>query len=166
MIALTVMGLFFLATAALGQEVCPEDGKIEAQGEELDDIVLEEGTEVCIKGGTDVVYVVADGESTLFALLGNGHSVSHYTVVKDAPPTTTTTRPDETTTTTRVEETTTTTGDTSTTSTTAPVTTTTTVDPPEPPVELPYTGAPSVLLAALGLTCLVAGGAAVRFVKD
>ena len=181
-VILTVLGLLFafapVTALANGGDTCPEDGKVEAVGDELNDIVLDAGTEVCIKGGTKRVTVTADGVSTLQELLDNRNennvlrSVSHYTVI-ELPPTTTTTVPEETTTTisettttvpettTTVAETTTTVGETTTTvaetTTTVGETTTTAPEDPEEP-ELPFTGPEDGFgLFGLGLALLVSG---------
>ena len=103
---------------------CPDHSsedvvKIEAEEDgELDDIVLEAGTVFCVKGSTDQSGILeADGETTLFDYLDNGHSVSYvviYEVPEDEEPpnetttTTTTTQPPPTTTTTQSPTTTTT----------------------------------------------------------
>lgn len=90
-----------LGAGAVAAETCPEQGKVE--GGNLNGIVLEAGTLVCIKGADTLVEVVADGTSTLQQLLGatnqNGQlqDVSHYTVLSQ--PTTTTTTTSTTTTT-------------------------------------------------------------------
>lgn len=143
---LTILGMlalivFVMTGTAQGADVCPEEGKVESQVDgDLDDIVLDAGTLVCIKAGQDLVEVVADGESTLAELIDNGHNVSHYTVLDETTTTTTvevtttqsdeepttTTLPDETTTTTMEDTTTTTVEDTTT--TTVEDTTTTTVE--------------------------------------
>lgn len=179
---LTALGLLCLvalpAYGGNGQEVCPEEGKVESVIDgDLDGIVLEDGTQVCIKGSTDVVYVTADGVSTLFELLGNGHNVSHYTVLETPETTTTTTVPEETTTTAPSETTTTTVVETTTTTapevtTTVPEETTTTVTettitspPTDPPTELPYTGPEDVWLAGLGAALLAGGGALVLWAR-
>ncbi|KKL19709.1 hypothetical protein LCGC14_2462790, partial [marine sediment metagenome] len=139
------------ATALAQQEVCPPDGKVESQVPgDLDDIVLPDGTVVCIKASNELVTVTADGVKTLFELINNGHAVSHYTIISTPTTTTTTTDPD-TTTTTMAPETTTTVPETTTTdpATTVPTTT---------PTELPDTGinASSWIVAALVL--LMSGG--------
>lgn len=62
---------------------CPDHnghpGKVE--GGDLNDIVLAAGTEFCVKGATDATGVLlADGETTLYEYLNNGHDVSYYVV--------------------------------------------------------------------------------------
>jgi hypothetical protein len=100
---------------------CPEAGKVEANAENqeaINDLVLDAGTHVCIKGAQKTALVTADGESTLMELLDsrnandNLQDVSHYSVIEND--TTTTTQPDddETTTTTEQESTTTEQGET------------------------------------------------------
>lgn len=138
-VALMVIGLlllgFMAAQPAEGkQDVCPEEGKVESVVDgDLDNIVLDAGTLVCIKGSTTMVVVTADGESTLRELLGIDQNVSHYT--EESWNTTTTTTPSTSTTvpsstTTIPEETTTTLG--SETTTTSGGSTTST-----PPTTLP-----------------------------
>ena len=184
---LTTVGLLLVMTpglAAAKQEVCPEEGKVESVTDgDIDNIVLDAGTLVCIKAGTLVVTVEADGQATLAELIGNGKNVSHYTVIQEPPSTTTTTVPEETTTTvetssTTVPETTTTVPEETTTTvpqetttseavtTTAPSQTTTTVPTVTEQPELPYTGPEDIWLAGLGLALLAGGGALVRSAKD
>lgn len=72
-------------------EHCPDGGtKIESQVDgDLDNIVLTAGTSFCVKGSTDATGIlVADGETSLFDYLGNGHNVSYYVVYEtpSAPP--------------------------------------------------------------------------------
>lgn len=118
-LSLIVTVLMLIAAVALGTSngnVCPEQGKVESQSDgDLDDIVLDAGTEVCIFGANVQVNVTADGEATLRELLGLNKNVSHYTITKP-PSTTTTTTEQETTTTTIAETTTTTVAETTTTS--------------------------------------------------
>lgn len=133
-------------TALAGQEVCPNDGKVESVVDgDIDGIVLPAGTEVCIKAGTLVVYVTADGVQTLVELIGNGKNISHYTII--TVPTTTTTVPETTTT---QPETTTTIPETT---TTEPGTTVPTTTPPE----LPDTGINAGELVAMALVLLLSG---------
>lgn len=176
-VGLVVVG-FGLVAAGTAAEVCLEEGKVESQVDgDLDDIVLEEGTLVCIKAGNDMVTVEADGESTLAELIDNGHNVSHYTVLEETTTTTTlveettTTQSDEEPTTTLVDETTTTAGDTTTTvdettttqgSTTSTGATTTTTDPGEAPEELPFTGISATLLWGIGVALISTGMFLVR----
>jgi len=185
------MGIMLIASPALagGQEVCPNQGKVESVVPgDLDDIVLDAGTMVCIKAGTTVVHVVADGVQTLAELIGNGKNISHYTI-DDWPTTTTTTSPTTTTTvpevttttvpettttvpetTTTVPETTTTTVAETTTTTTGSATTsvpeavTTTVAGPETtvPSELPHTGINTSVWVASALGLLLSGGLLLR----
>lgn len=172
------------ASTANAAEVCPEEGKVESIVDgDLDGIVLDAGTEVCIKGGQTLVTVTADGTSTLAELLGTGQNVSHYTILEVPPSTTTTTTSIPETTTTTVTETTTTeppsestttsptseTTQPSTTTTEAPSTTSssptpTTTETSEPttttptrPV-LPYTGAESLVGLSLLAAALLGGG--------
>jgi LPXTG-motif cell wall-anchored protein len=178
MVAFSVLVLANSADAAkpedAGQpaQVCPEEGKVESQVDgDLDDIVLDEGTPVCIFGAATQVNVVADGESTLRELLGLDRNVSHYT--PGVPPSTTTT----------TQPTTTTSQPTTTTSTTEPVTPTTEVStttstpeassttivaessttmpekslPSTPVEELPYTGAGMGVAALLGAILSISG---------
>ncbi len=166
---LLFMGIMLMpATALAGQEVCPNEGKVESVVDgDLDGIVLPAGTEVCIKAGTTVVYVVADGVQTLVELIGNGKNISHYTIICTTTrcgPTTTTTVP-ETTTTTVPPTTTTTIPETTTTvpatTTTVPETTTTvpgTTVPTTTPSELPDTGINAGALVAMGVVLLMSGG--------
>lgn len=66
--------------------VCPDpfETKVEAEIDgELNDIVPSEGTEFCVKGSTELVNGVGDGETNLFDFLGNGHDVSHYVYYTD-----------------------------------------------------------------------------------
>ena len=172
-VAFLLMGVAANAET-LDSDVCPELNKVESQVDgDLDGIILEAGTLVCIKGGQTKVTVTADGESTLAELLGTGQNVSHYSIIEypdettttttEVPPSTTTTTEATTTTTpttttqpTPTTTSTTTPSDTSTTSTVPPSSTTTT----PPPVcdenhptwdaatglcELPYTGFDDVL---------------------
>ncbi len=181
---LLFMGIMLMpATALAGQEVCPNEGKVESVVDgDLDGIVLAAGTLVCIKAGTTVVYVTADGEQTLAELIGNNKNVSHYTVISTPPTTTTTTVPPTTTTvpptTTTVPRTTTTVPETTTTvpetTTTDPVTTTTdpvttTTDPETVvttvPSELPKTGVNASALILTGLV-LMSGGLLLLGVKN
>lgn len=133
---------------------CPDGGTKVESGSAGNDLVLDEGTRVCVKAGspqsndsghgnTDIV--VADGESTLQEILFDngikdgsgeqGRDVSYYvtyppvTTTTTEPPTTTTTQPPTTTTT---EPPTTTTTEPPTTTTTEPPTTTTTAPAPAP----------------------------------
>jgi hypothetical protein len=157
------------------EQVCPEEGKVESEVDgDLDEIILEAGTEVCIKGGQTLVNVTADGESTLAELLGTGQNVSHYTI--GGTPSTTTTLPETTTTveestTTSEAQTTTTTEPSSTTSTSTPESTTSTVivtstlpslSPSQSsPDELPFTGL-NTAWGALGLALAASGAFLVR----
>ncbi len=174
------MGIMLIASPpalAGGQEVCPSEGKVESVVDgDLDGIVLDAGTQVCIKAGTTVVYVEADGVQTLAELIGNGKNVSHYTIISVPETTTTTTAPEVTTTTvpevttTTVPETTTTTVPETTTTTTpsatttVPETTTTTVPDPGTtvPSELPNTGANTNVWLATALGLLLSGGLLLR----
>lgn len=74
--------LFAYANAAQAKtEHCPSGGvKVESVVDgDLDLIVPSAGTLVCVKGSTDATgIVVADGETTLVDILGNGHNVSYY----------------------------------------------------------------------------------------
>jgi hypothetical protein len=84
----SLMGLTTAAQATT--EHCPAGGtKVEANGGTQDDInglVLAAGTQVCVKGSTDATGIItADGTSTLFELLGNGHDVSYYVVYESTP---------------------------------------------------------------------------------
>lgn len=129
-IVLVTIGILIAAAAALGQatEHCPDhqghEGKIESG--DLNGVVLDAGTEFCVKGATDATgKLVADGETDLSAYLGNGHDVSYY-VVYGAITTTSTTQP-------------------STTTTTSPSTTSSTIvieDEHENPVQTPVAEAP------------------------
>lgn len=192
---LTVLGLTLMVSAtALAdhgvlteQGNCPIEGKVDVDSEQqaaVNGLVLDEGTQVCIKAGNnDGILITADGETTLQEYLfaagiiagqsGQGKDVSHYTVlhvpttVPDDEETTTTTEAEETTTTTEAEEeeTTTTTivEEEETTTTTIQETTTTEAPVPlVPATELPFTGPPNLLLAGLGLGLLTAGGLLVR----
>jgi hypothetical protein len=87
-----VMALVMMPIIALAdhgdptpQGNCPEQGKVESQVDgDLDDIVLDAGTHVCIKAGAGgAVFVTADGEATLRTLLGLNKNVSHYTVIEE-----------------------------------------------------------------------------------
>lgn len=178
----TVALLLALAIPALAdhgtltdQGNCPVEGKINATEEtqdEINNLVLAEGTHVCVKGGSDdAVLVTADGEQTLQELLGalnqNGQlkDVSHYTIIQQ--PTTTTTV--EETTTTTVEETTTTTVE-ETTTTTAQETTTTdtvggTVVTGSTSSTLPFTG-PGVAMAPLAILGLALAGTGMTMVRS
>ena len=179
-VALLIVFVFGLQAQA-AQEVCPNP-KVESQTDgDLNDIVLPAGTLVCVKGATDLVWATADGQQTLFEILGNGHDVSHYhiaeqtTTTTTVPDTSTTTVPPVTTTTPPDQPTTTTPGDTTTvpdetSSTTLPDSTTTTdpgglvpTVPSEPtptPTLLPYTGMANATILALIATGLVASGVA------
>ena len=171
----------FALTVQGAQEVCPEAGKVTSQVDgDLDDIVLDAGTLVCIKAGNDLVNVTADGELTLAELIDNGHNVSHYTILEEPSDTTTTTTaeptttgPEDTTTTTEPTTTTTTPGSSSTTTgpatTTRPGDTTTSAQPAttttagptgaDPAVaELPYTGPAGVVGLILAASSLVGLG--------
>jgi hypothetical protein len=82
--AATILALM-LALASLNgvaavTEHCPAGGaKVEAVGSNLNDVVPAAGTQVCVKGSTEATGIVtADGQSTLYELLGNGHDVSYY----------------------------------------------------------------------------------------
>jgi hypothetical protein len=127
-LAAAALAVVLLALPAYGADVCPEDGKVESVVDgDLDGIVLEAGTVVCIKGGQALVTRIADGIDTLFLLLGTGQNVSHYTILEE-PSATTTTSTTSSTTSTTTAETTTTTSEGSTTSaptTTVPSTSTT-----------------------------------------
>ena len=168
---MSIMLMPATAIAGQGQEVCPSEGKVETG--DLNGIVLPAGTEVCIKAGTTVVYVTADGIQTLHQLVGVEQGVSHYTVIST---TTTTTSPTTTTvppTTTTVPETTTTIPVTTTTdpvtTTTDPETTTTdpgTTVPTTVPTELPRTGANASALIVMGLVLLMSGGLLLLGVKS
>ncbi len=170
---LLFMGIMLIPLTALAdQEVCPSEGKVESVVDgDLDGIVLPAGVEVCIKAGTLVVFVVADGVQTLVELIGNGKNISHYTitctVAARCGPTTTTVPPTTTTippTTTTVPETTTTVPETTTTqpetTTTIPETTTTipgTTVPTTTPPELPDTGINVGDLVVMALVLLLSG---------
>ena len=93
----TIVLLILLSQAGISgalavTEHCPDHnghpGKVE--GGNLNDIVLDEGTEFCVKGSTEAVYVqFADGQTTLVEYLNNGHDVSYYVVygrVHPSPP--------------------------------------------------------------------------------
>lgn len=132
---------------------CPDGGtKVEANGEnqaELNALVLDEGTRVCVKASSGNTGIVeADGEDTLQEILFDngivdgsgeqGRDVSYYVTYPPLETTTTTIPP---TTTTTIPPTTTTTAPPVTTTTQAPVTTTTaapiplTTGTPEVPCE-------------------------------
>jgi hypothetical protein len=88
---LVFVGVFLILTVALADgafaktEHCPAGGtKTEGQH---NDVVLAAGTQVCVKGSTDATGIItADGTSTLFELLGNGHDVSYYVVYEEVQP--------------------------------------------------------------------------------
>lgn len=184
---MTLAGLLLVmvpmhALAKPGQEVCPNERKVESVVDgDLDGIVIAQDVQVCIKAGTDVVYAMGNGVLTLAELVGNGKNVSHYSIL-DLPeePTTTTTVPEETTTTvpdgetTVPEETTTTVPQETTTTQYQPPDTVTVQTPPttvpptvtEQPPTLPHTGPEDIWLAGLGLALLAGGGALVRSAKD
>lgn len=164
-----------LSLGALGApaQVCPEDGKVESVVDgDLDNIVLPAGTEVCIFGAATQVNVTADGESTLFELLGLDRNVSHYTITEVPPstttstttsiPTTTSSTPESTTSSTQ-PTTSTTMESTTTTETSVPATTTvpedpSTTTPSTSPPTLPFTG-PGDTKAWAGLgSLLLLGG--------
>lgn len=86
--ALTLLS-FAAVPAFAVTEHCPEGGtKTEAVGNNLNDIVLPEGTSFCVKGSTEATgFLVADGETPLGAYLGTGHDVSYYVVYPTASPT-------------------------------------------------------------------------------
>lgn len=189
---LSVIGVLILSLGlslgalAAPADVCPEDGKVESTVDgDLDGIVLEVGTEVCIKGGQTLVTVTADGTSTLAELLGTGQNVSHYTVLETPStttstttsiPATTSTIPESTTTTqsptTTTQPTTSTTMEsTTTTETSAPVTSTvpedpsTTIQSPSSPT-LPFTGAGDTeAWLVLGSILLLGGLATLAFTR-
>jgi hypothetical protein len=102
-ILMGVVVSFGLLMPVLAADTCPSDGKVE--GGNLNGIVLDAGTQVCIKGGQKLVTVTADGMSTLQVLLdarnanGQLQDVSHYTVLEDPSDTTTTSLTSSTTTT-------------------------------------------------------------------
>jgi hypothetical protein len=96
-LVLAIVGLMALCgdDAHAVTEHCPDGGtKTEAQGDELNDVVLEAGTEACVKGSTDAVSFTADGQTTLAEYLGNGHDVSYYVVYSTPTPTPTPTPTD------------------------------------------------------------------------
>lgn len=66
-------------------EHCPSGGeKVEAKGDDLNDIVLDAGTLFCVKGSTDATGILeADGETSLVVYLDNGHDVSYYVVYEE-----------------------------------------------------------------------------------
>ena len=87
-LALFVTTLFAANAALATTEHCPDGGtKVEAVGDELNDIVLPAGTLVCVKGSTEATGIVeADGQSSLFDILGNDHDVSYYVVYGEEEP--------------------------------------------------------------------------------
>jgi LPXTG-motif cell wall-anchored protein len=116
-------GLFIggAGPALAATEHCPDHnghpGKVETG--DNNNVVLAVGTLFCVKGSNDATgYLVADGETTLFDYLDNGHDVSYYVVyetpdeeeppgeeeppAEEESPTTTTTLPSTTTTTTPI----------------------------------------------------------------
>jgi hypothetical protein len=94
LIAGAILGLI-LAIGAAGMatadatEHCPDHnghpGKVE--GGNLNDIKPAAGTLVCVKGSTDATGILtADGKTTLFDMLDNGHDVSYYVIYEEATP--------------------------------------------------------------------------------
>jgi hypothetical protein len=71
-----------LASPMLVTQHCPSGGvKTEAVGNELNNIVLPRGTIFCVKGSTDATGIlIANGITTLYEYLNNGHDVSYYVV--------------------------------------------------------------------------------------
>jgi hypothetical protein len=85
---LLVCAFATVGSAAGATEHCPDHnrhpGKVE--GGNLNDIVLEAGTNFCVKGSTEATGIlVADGVTTLFDYLNNGHDVSYYVVYETQP---------------------------------------------------------------------------------
>lgn len=66
-------------------EHCPDWGtKFEGN---YNTTVLPAGTSFCVKGSTEATGILtADGTTTLFAYLGNGHDVSYYVVYEGVEP--------------------------------------------------------------------------------
>jgi hypothetical protein len=93
LIAGAILGLT-LALGAAGMatavtEHCPDHnghpGKVE--GGNLHDIKPAAGTLVCVKGSTEATGIIeADGNTTLFDMLDNGHDVSYYVIYEEASP--------------------------------------------------------------------------------
>jgi hypothetical protein len=103
-LALGMVGLFGSPASAV-TEHCPDHeghpGKVEATNDELNGIVLAEGTEFCVKAGTETTgeestgTLIANGKSTLCDYLieagildGSGETckdVSYYVVYEYAP---------------------------------------------------------------------------------
>jgi hypothetical protein len=98
--ALTAMMTVAVTSVAFAQnaEHCPDgwSEKVEAQNDELDDVVLDEGTMFCVKAGPEATGILeADGETTLLEYVeaagitvgeGNVPSVSYY-VIYEVPAT-------------------------------------------------------------------------------
>lgn len=86
-LAVAVASLTLTGPAFATTEHCPSGGtKVEAQGDELNGIVLAAGTQFCVKGSTDATGILtADGETSLVTYLGNGHDVSYYVVYEVEP---------------------------------------------------------------------------------
>ncbi len=75
-------------------EHCPDGGTKYESGSAANSLVLPAGTLLCVKGSTDATGIItADGESTLFELLGNGHDVSYYVIYEETPTSTPTATP-------------------------------------------------------------------------
>ena len=82
------MALALLTTALPSSVVtattqhCPDGGTghIEATYDgQYNDVVIKKGRIICVKGSTEATgKIVADGTSTLYELLGNGHDVSYF----------------------------------------------------------------------------------------
>jgi uncharacterized membrane protein len=163
-ILIACAALAFSAPAAAATEHCDDHnghpGKVEGAN---NDVVLAAGTVFCVKGSTEATgTLVADGTTSLFDYLGNGHDVSYYIVYETPTPTTEppdTTVPDTTIPPTTVPDTTpdTTTPDTTVTETTVIAPGGGTTPPPTAAPTLPETGAGSWLIAALATWLILTG---------
>jgi hypothetical protein len=88
LVIVIVVALVGTIIAFAKTEHCPDGwtSKVEAPPN-LNSIVLPVGTSFCVKGSTEASGILtADGSTTLFDYLGNGHDVSHYVLYEEYVP--------------------------------------------------------------------------------
>ena len=66
---------------------CPDGWVSKTETGDMNGVILDVGTQFCVKGSTDATgIIVADGQTSLVDYLDNGHDVSYYVIYGGTQP--------------------------------------------------------------------------------